>query len=167
VHYLPSLFAGALIIIAGILLARLSRDLVTAAAPSSAQRLLLGRVTQLSILATAIVIGADQIGIKINFLVIMATVVVSTVLGGGALALSLGARTYVANLIGAHYLRQAYCVGQRIRVAGYEGHILEITPTTVILETAEGRATLPARLFQEDPSVALMGENNGTGKNQT
>ena len=167
VNYLPSLFAGALIVIAGFLLARLSRDLVVAAAPSSPQRILLARMAQLAILATSIVIGADQVGIKINFLVIMATVVMSTVLGGGALALSLGARDYVANLIGAHYLRQAYRVGQRIRLAGYEGLILEITPTTVILETPQGRTTLPARLFQEQPSVALMGSDDGTDKNET
>jgi len=167
VNYLPSLFAGGLIVVAGYLLARLSRDLVTAAAPSSPQRILMGRMAQLSILATSIVIGADQVGIKINFLVIMATVVASTVLGGGALALSLGARDYVANLIGAHYLRQAYRVGQRIRLAGHEGPILEITPTTVILETSQGRTTLPARFFQEQPSIALMGSDDGANKTES
>ncbi len=162
VTYLPSLLAGGLIVLAGFLLSRLVRDLIlaTATAATQGQRVLLGQTAQVVILATAVVIGADQIGIRITFLVIMATVVVSTMLGGAALAVSLGARTYVANLIGAHYLRQTYRAGQTIRIAGFEGRILEVTPTAVSLETREGRATLPAKVFNEEPTVLLMGQDH-------
>jgi hypothetical protein len=54
-----------------------------------------------------------------------------------------GARTYVANLIGGHHLRQAFSVSQTVRVAGFEGRILELTPVTLSLETEDGRVTLP------------------------
>lgn len=158
IAYLPTLLTGALIVLAGFLVSALARDVVTTTTPlPDAQRLLLGRVAQTIILLTGIVIGADQIGIKVTFLVIMATVLASAVLGGVALALSLGARVYVSNLIGAHYLRQQFRVGQTLRVGAYQGEILEFLPTALVIETSEGRATLPGKLYHEEPIVLMMG----------
>ena len=157
--YLPTVLAGALIIIAGIMVSRLARDVVEAAAAraSERQRALMGRVVQAAILVTAILVGAEQVGIRVTFLVILAAAAGFALVGAVALALSLGARDYVANLIGAHYLRQRYSVGQHVRVAGYDGRILELTDTAVVLETAEGRASLPAKVFNEQPIVLLVG----------
>lgn len=162
VAYLPTLLTGGLIVLAGFLLSALVRDVVTTTAPvGDSQRALLGRVSQLVILVTAVVIGADQIGIKVTFLVIMVTVLASAMLGGLALALSLGARTYVSNLIGAHYLQQQFRVGQMVRTGNYEGRILEFTATAIVLETADGRVNLPAKLYHEEPIVLLMGGQDG------
>ncbi|MBU0593512.1 MAG: mechanosensitive ion channel [Gammaproteobacteria bacterium] len=158
VDYLPTVFVGALIIVAGFLVSRLAREVVHAAAVGAGerQRVLIGRVVQAAILVTAILVGAEQIGIKVTFLVILAAAAGISLVGAVALALSLGARDYVANLIGAHYLRQRYSVGQHVRVAGYEGRILEMTDTAVVLETAEGRASLPAKVFNEQPIVLVV-----------
>jgi small-conductance mechanosensitive channel len=160
VDYLPTVFAGVLIIVAGFLVSRLAREVVVAAAAGAGerQRALIGRVVQAGILVTAILVGAEQIGIKVTFLVILAAASGVSLVGAVALALSLGAREYVANLIGGHYLRQRYSVGQHVRVAGYEGRILELTDTAVVLETAEGRASLPAKVFNEQPIVLLVSE---------
>lgn len=160
VNYMPTLFAGALIIAAGFLLSRLSRDLVvaTSAIAGPKQRELLGRTVQAIILVTALLVGADQIGIKVTFLVIIAAAAGGTMAASVALALSLGARNYVANLIGGHHLRQAFSVGQNVKMAGFEGRILELTPVAVILETEEGRVTLPAKIFGEEPIVLKIGE---------
>ena len=37
----------------------------------------------------------------------------------------------VSNIVAAHYLSQAYRVGQRIQVGDHEGRIVEIAPTLV------------------------------------
>lgn len=156
--YLPTFLAGLLIIVAGIMAGALARDLIAAAGPGGApQRSLLARLAQGAIVLTAVVTGADQIGIDVTFLMIIAAVVAAALLGGIALAVSLGARTFVGNLFGARNLRQLYSVGQYIRVGEFEGRVLEITATTVILETADGRVHLPARLFDELPSTLRMG----------
>ena len=159
VDYLPTVFAGALIVVAGFLVSRLAREVVEAAAASAGprQRELIGRVVQASILVTAILVGAEQIGIKVTFLVILVAAAGVALVGAVALALSLGAREYVANLIGGHYLRQRYAVGQYLRVAGFEGRILELTHTEVVLETTEGRASLPAKVFNEEVIVLVVG----------
>lgn len=157
VTYLPTLMAGALIIVVGVLLAGLARDLTIAALSAfpEHQRALLGRIVQGTVLVTAVAVGADQIGVRITFLVIIAAVVMSAIVGGIALAVSLGSRAYVANLIGAHHLRQAFGLGQRVRVGEIEGTILEITTVSIVLETLEGRVTVPAKLYNETPIVLI------------
>lgn len=158
VSYLPTLVAGALIILAGVLLSGLARDVTIAALPGlpERQRLLLGRIVQGTLLLAAVVVGADQIGIRVTFLVILAAIVAGAAIGGVALAVSLGARTFIGNLIGAHYLRQAFGIGQRVRVAGYEGNIVDLTAVSLVLETDEGRVTLPGKVFNEEPIVLVV-----------
>ena len=112
-------------------------------------------------LVTAILVGADQIGIQVTFIAILVGAVMAAAVGGVTIAVSLGARDYVSNLIGAHYMRQTFEVGQRVRVAGQEGRILEFTVTSVILETDEGRVALPARIYHEEPIVLLARSSNG------
>ena len=160
--YLPTLAAGLLIVAAGYVLSAFVADLVRAAATRLApsQRQVLARVAQGAILAAAILVGAEQVGIRITFLAILAAAVFMTVAGGVAIAMSLGARGYVSNLIGAHYLRQSLEVGQRIRVAGHEGRILELTATGLMLETVQGRVLLPGRLYHDEPILLLPAEGS-------
>lgn len=156
-EYLPTLVAGLLIVIAGYLASRFVADLIlsTAGRIAPAQRTVVARAAQLTILIGAILIGADQIGVKVTFLAIFAGAALLAMAGGVVVATSLGARTHVANLIGAHQLRQSYEVGQRIRVAGHEGRILELTPHSVVLETEEGRLSVPGRVFSEEPVMLV------------
>lgn len=159
VDYLPTLVAGALIILAGFLVSRLAREVLeaTAVAAESKQRQLLARTAQAVILVTAVLVGADQIGIKITILVVIAATLAAALVGAVSLALSLGARGYVANLIGGHYLRQTYRIGQKVRVGGFEGKILDLTATSVVLETADGRTHVPAKVFNEESITVLVG----------
>lgn len=157
VDYLPTLVAGGLIVLAGFLLSRLARELVETAASSATprQRQLFGQATQTIILVTAILVGADQIGIRITILVVIAATVAGSIVIAVALSLSLGARQYVANLIGSHYLRQTYHAGQKVRVAGFEGKILNLTLTAMVLELEHGQVSLPAKLANEEAIILL------------
>lgn len=161
--YLPTLAAGLLIIVAGYVLASFTADLVHATATrlQPAQRTALARLAQGATLVAAILVGADQIGIKVTWIAILAAVVIASVLGGVTIAVSLGARGYVANLIGAHYLRQAFRIGQRVRVAGFEGRIVDVTVNSLVLETLDGRVAIPARVYHDEPIVLLTGEADG------
>jgi hypothetical protein len=163
VGYLPTLAAGILIVVAGYLLSRFVADLILATSHriEAPQRALLARVVQVTILTGTILVGADQIGIKVTFLAIFAAAVAVVVGGGLALAVGFGARDYVANLIGAHYLRQAFAVGQTIRASGHQGRVLEITATSIVLETADGRVNLPGRIYNEGPIAVIAGGNHG------
>lgn len=161
--YLPALAAGLLIVVVGYVFSRFLADLVQATATRLAppQRNALARVAQGMVLVTAILVGADQIGIQVTFIAILVGAVVAAAVGGVTIAVSLGARDYVSNLIGAHYMRQVFEVGQRVRVGGHEGRILEITVTSVVLETDEGRVAVPARVYHEEPIVLIARSSHG------
>jgi small-conductance mechanosensitive channel len=159
VDYLPTVLVGVLIIVAGYLLSQLAREVVRAAIINvgDRQKELIARVVQSGILVVAILVGAEQIGIKVTFLVILAAAIGISLVGTVALALSLGSREYVANLIGGHYLRQRYSIGQYVRIGLYEGRILELSETAVTLDTADGRASIPAKVFNEQAIILILG----------
>jgi small-conductance mechanosensitive channel len=76
--------------------------------------------------------------------------VVAGLLGGAALAFGLGARSLVANVIGAQYTRRHCQVGDLIRLGATEGEVIEIAQAGIVIATAEGKAIIPARLFHEE-----------------
>ncbi len=163
VAYLPTLAAGVLIVVAGYAVSRIVSDLLRTAAPgfTPAQRAALARVAQTAIVAVAVLIGADQIGIKVTFLVVIIAAVAAAVIAGVALSVGLGARDYVANLIGAHHLRQAVQVGQVIRVDKIEGRVIDVTATALIVETKDGRVNVPARAYNERAITVITVDAHG------
>ena len=66
-------------------------------------------------------------------------------------------RTAVSNIISSHQLTRLHEVGQRIRIAGLEGRIEQVTPTAVVLDADDGRIVVPAKLFSEEVAVILAG----------
>ena len=157
VAYLPVLLAGGLIILVGVVISALVRD-VTAAAVASvgvAYGDLIGRGAQAVVLVMAVIIGINQVGIDVTLLVTLLSTLFAAICLSFALAFALGARTFVSNLIGAHYIQQHYQPGQLARLGEIEGEILELTPTSVIIASDAGRATVPAKIFNESATLLL------------
>ena len=162
VAWLPTLLAGGLIVLAGWFVSTLVRDLVSAAldGAGSAQGELIGRVAQSAIFLAAMVIGLDQVGIDITFLTTLFAIIVGGLLLAVALAFGLGARDLVANLIGAQQVTRLLEPGQVARIDDVEGQVLEVTPTSVILSTEEGRMAVPARRFQQVAVLVVTADDD-------
>ncbi len=158
VEYLPTFVAGGIILVAGTLFSLLVRDVTITTADSAGipQARLFGALAQGSTLVTTLVIGLDQIGIDVSFLASLIEIAVGALLGSLALAFGIGGRTFIGNLIGAHWVQKQYQPGQRIRVGQYEGVIVEFTPTAVVLATHDGRAMIPASRFETEASEHLF-----------
>ncbi len=156
--YAPTLFAGGLVILVGILLSTLARDLTASALESAniQKSRLIASFAQGAVLVTAVVIGLDQMAVDITFLMILVSILLGTVMGGFVAAVALGARDLVGNLIGSHNQQKKYPPGQKIRVSGIGGVVLEWSSTSVILSTDEGRMTVPAKMFQTEPALLFM-----------
>jgi len=154
VLYLPSLISGLLIILAGFLLSNLVKAGVISAAGSAGmtQGDVLGRVSQMVVIFTTLVIGIEQIGINVDFLTNVLIVIIGVLLAGAALAFGLGARSLVANIIGAQQLRKHCRIGEQMFNGEIEGSIIEVTQTCIVLDTEYGRTIIPAKLFQEQVS---------------
>jgi small-conductance mechanosensitive channel len=155
--YLPSAIGGVIIIVVSLIGGSLVRHILEQASVGIGigQSSLLGRLAQAVIVISGVVIGVDQFGVNVSFLIQLSTVTAAALFGGIALVFALGTRAHLANLISAHYARKHYEPGDYIRVGAFEGRIVEITDGCVFLETEHGDVSVPAHLFSEDPFVKL------------
>lgn len=155
VSFLPSLISGLLIILIGYLASNAVHfGIVTTGKNAEIPHAeLLARTAQIAILFSCAIIGVEQIGLNVSFLTNFIMVVFGILLAGAALAFSFGAQTMVANILGTQVIRKYYQAGETIRFAEYEGEILEITETSVVLDTQEGRMMIPSKLLQEQISI--------------
>lgn len=155
--YVPRLIAAVLIMAAGLVIGNLARDAATAAAAAAGTPFAaaIGQIVRASILVAASLIAVAELGVDITLLTAILSVTLLAVLGAFALAFGLGARDAVGNIIGAHYVRQTFEVGQRVRIGDTEGTLSAITSTAVMLQTPGGQVVIPAKLFSETVSVLV------------
>ncbi|GIK88203.1 MAG: membrane protein [Betaproteobacteria bacterium] len=155
--YLPELVAGLLIVVAGYVASRVVADLIVRAPGplAPAQQRIAARAAQVAILAAALLVASEQVGIRVTLLAIIVGIGAVAIAGGVVVAISLGARQHVANLIGVQQMRRRFLPGQRIRVAGFEGRVLEFGTHAVVLETDEGSVAIPGHVFGDEPVVLL------------
>ena len=155
--YLPSLFGGVIIIVIGITGGTLARHILEQASVGLGvgQSHLLGRLAQAVIVISCIVIGIDQLGVNVNFLIQLTTVTAAAVFGAIALVFALGTREHLANLIGAHYARKHYAPGDHVKIGAFEGRIVEIADGCVFIETNVGDVSVPGQHFSAEPFVKI------------
>jgi small-conductance mechanosensitive channel len=156
---LPRVLAGVLVVFMGVVFAELAHNGVANAAGAAGVPYAgaLARAVQLSIIVVAAVMGAHQAGIDSTFLMIALPVTLGALLAGAALAFGLGSGTVVSNIVASQQVARLHAVGQKVRIAGREGRIVQLTPNAVILEADEGRVVIPAKLFSEEIAVILGG----------
>ena len=154
VLYLPRLLAAVLILFAGLLGGHFLRDLITSTGIAYARAL--GRLGQVSVLVVSALIAVDQVGLNVDFLTSVLLLVLGSGLLGSALTFALGARTTVANILASYYLQKTYRIGHRVRIGEFMGEIVDLTATSVLLETKEGRVSVPAALFARQASILLV-----------
>jgi hypothetical protein len=155
--YLPSAIGGVIIIVIALTGGTLARHILEQASVGLGigQSSVLGRLAQAVIVISGVVIGIDQFGVNVAFLIQLTTVTAAAVFGGIALVFALGTRQHLANLIGAHYARKHYSPGDYVKVGAFEGRIVEIADGCVFIETDNGDVAIPAHRFSDEPSVKL------------
>ncbi len=156
--YLPQFLAALLILFAGFVGGRVLRDLIPSAAASAGIKhgAALGRLAQMAVLTVSALIAVDQAGLNVGFLTSVLLLVLGSGLLGGALVFALGARATVANILASYYVQKTYRVGHRVRIGDFEGEIVRITATAVVLQAAEGQVSVPASRFGEQASILLL-----------
>jgi hypothetical protein len=155
--YLPSAIGGVVIIVLGFTGGALARNVLEQASLGLGvgQSSFLGRLAQAVLVLSGIVIGIDQLGVNVNFLIQLTTVTAAAVFGGIALVFALGTRQHLANLIGAHYARKHYAPGDHVKIGAFEGRVLEISDGCVFIETEQGDVSVPGEHFTQQPFVKL------------
>ena len=159
-YYLPKVLMAVVLAFIGLAAGGLANQWVTGAASAAGVEYApaLGRVAQVGIFIVALTVGAQQIGLESGFFTSTLSIVIAATLGGMALAFGLGSGPVVSNIMSSYYAAKAYKIGDVIRVAGIEGTVREITPTTIVLDGADGEVHLPARKYCDEISVVVRGE---------
>lgn len=166
-EHVPTVIAVLVIAVAGLLASVMLRDVVTASARSAgvSQANQLGLAVQVGLLAIAATVGLDQLGIDVDLLITIIAVVLAAGLGGLALAFSLGATSYVANVMAARHVGRLYRIGETVRLDEHQGVIASVGPTFVTIGTIDGIVAVPAKLFLDRISLSVQ-QTDDTGGDQ-
>ncbi|MEM7410986.1 MAG: hypothetical protein AAF430_12180 [Myxococcota bacterium] len=137
--YIPNVISAALVLAAGVFLARFVGNLVESA--GSAANLSyargLGAVSRTSIVVMVGVVTLEQLGVDTQILVTVITVVVAAITAGMALAFALGARGVVGGLLAGHYLRQSLPTDAAVEIGGERGVVEEVGPLRTVFRDGE------------------------------
>lgn len=150
--YLPSVISAALILAAGVFLARFIGNVVTSA--GSAANLSyakgLGAVAQTSLVVMVVVVTLQQLGVDTQILITVITVTVAAITAGMGLAFALGSRDIVTGILAGHYLRQTLPEGQPVEVDGRRGVVDQIGPIATTFRDGERRWSVPNRRLMDE-----------------
>ncbi|MGN5592593.1 mechanosensitive ion channel family protein [Stutzerimonas nitrititolerans] len=140
--YVPKVFGAGIILLVGVLLAQLVSGLVRGAAEGVGIDYAggLARIAQGLIIIISISVAIGQLEVKTELLNYVIAIGLISVGLAGALALGLGSRELVGQILAGIYVRELYEVGQRVRLEALdlEGEIEEIGTAKTLLLTDEG-----------------------------
>ncbi|MBA1279659.1 MULTISPECIES: mechanosensitive ion channel family protein [Pseudomonadaceae] len=140
--YVPKVFGAGVILLVGVLLAQLVNGLVRGAAEGVGLEYASGlaRIAQGLVIIIIISVAIGQLEVKTELLNYVIAIALISVGLAAALALGLGSRELVSQILAGIYVRELYEVGQRVRLEGsqLEGEIEEIGTAKTLLLTDEG-----------------------------
>jgi len=152
--YLPKVFGAALILLAGLLLSHLVAGMVRGTVESIGADYAGGisRLVQGLLVIITVSLAIGQLQIETQLLNTVIAIVLVSFGAAAALAMGLGSRDTVSQIIAGVYLRELYQVGDRIKVEDREGVIEEIGTVKTTLVGDEGRfISIPNRTLLDKP----------------
>ncbi|MGI9592574.1 MAG: mechanosensitive ion channel family protein [Myxococcota bacterium] len=150
--YIPSVLSAALVLAAGVFLARFVGNVVSSGAEAANLSYAkgLGAVASMSITVMVGVVTLEQLGVDTQILITVITVTVAALVAGVSLAFALGARDVVRGILAGHYLRQNLPEGSPVEVAGERGVVEQVGPVSTVFRDGERSWSVPnTRLLDE------------------
>ncbi len=154
--YIPSVLSAALVLAAGVFLARFVANIVTSASDAAGISYArgLGAVANTSIVIMVGVVTMEQLGVETQILITVITVTVAAITAGMALAFALGSRDVVRSILAGHYLRQSLPVGSSISVTmdrdAVEGVVEKIGPVYTTFRDGDCSWEVPNRQLLDE-----------------
>ncbi|NLY12702.1 MAG: mechanosensitive ion channel [Gammaproteobacteria bacterium] len=138
--YVPKMFAAALVLLAGILLAQLLNSMVKGAAEGVRLEYAagLGRIVQGMVIIISVSVAIGQLEIKAELLNYVVAIVLLSIGLACALALGLASKGIASQIIAGIYVRELYQLGQQIQVGDVEGRIEEMGTVKTIIVSESG-----------------------------
>lgn len=145
VEFIPSVIAAGLILIAGLLLARFTRNLVLSAAVAAKapQAHRLGSVTYGIVIIFTSVLAIEELGVDTQILVSVTTGLLTAVALSMGIAFALGARPLVTHILAGHFLRQLLTPGGSVEVDGRRGQVDNVGAFETLLRNDDQIWSIP------------------------
>jgi len=150
--YIPSVISAALVLAAGVFLARFIGNVVTSAAAAANLSYAkgLGAVAQTSIVIMVVVVTLEQLGVDTQILITVITVTVAAITAGMGLSFALGSRDIVTAILAGHYLRQSLPEGESVEVDGRRGVVDQIGPISTTFRDGTNKWSIPNRRLMDE-----------------
>jgi len=145
IAFIPGLIGAAVVLIAGLLLARLAGSVISSAAVAAgvANASRLGLATQALLVGVVLVVALEQLGVGTEVLVVPFSVSVAAVGLTAGLSFALGAYPLITHILAGHFLKQAMPRDAAIEVAGRRGIVEVIGPVCTVLRDGERSWSIP------------------------
>jgi hypothetical protein len=150
IAYIPNLIGAALIVLLGLLGARLIGSVVSSAAAAAglpgAPRV--GFLAQILMGGIVLVVAVEQMGVATDVLVAPLTALLAAAGLSAGLAFALGAHPIVTHILAGHFLKQSLPRDSFVEVGGERGVVERIGATDTLLRSGEKSWSVPnARLL--------------------
>lgn len=138
--YVPKVLAAALVLLSGVLLAQLLNTLVNGAAEGVGLEYAagLGRLTQGLVIVISISVAIGQLDVKAELLNYVIAIVLASMGLAVALAIGLGSRELVGQILAGIYVRELYPSGQHVQLDEIEGKVELVGTVKTLIRTSEG-----------------------------
>jgi hypothetical protein len=145
IAYIPNLIGAALTAVLGLLLARfvgsVTASAAVAAGITAAPRI--GFLVQALGLALVGAITVEQLGLKIDILVLPVTALLVAAGLSVGLAFALGAQPIITHILAGHFLKQSLPRDRFVEVDGERGIVERVGPTDTLLKNGDRRWSVP------------------------
>ena len=147
IHYIPQLVSALVIFMIGLFIANFAKKSIQTLFKSleiSGSKII-SQLVFVILLAIISITALNQAGVNTEIITSNLTLIFGAFLASFALALGLGARGVVADLLRTFYTRRTYELGQRIKFNEVEGEIVAIDDISMTLKTSAGKLVVPVK----------------------
>ncbi|MEP2281371.1 mechanosensitive ion channel domain-containing protein [Maribacter sp.] len=150
-RYLPILLSAMIIFMIGLFLAKTIKETIVKVFDSIGLGggKILGNVLFYLIIIFVSITALNQAGIDTQIITNNFTIVLGAFLLAIALALGLGSREIVGDLLRTFYSRKIYEIGDKVKVGDLQGTVIGIDNISMILKTKTGKVVIPIKKVVE------------------
>lgn len=154
---LPDLVIGVLVVVLGWAVATAIRGVLRQVLGGMRQPAadLLAHGAFWAILVLSVLVASEQVGVEVTVLRHLLLLILGGLVLAMALALGLGTRHLVEEVVAGRHVGQIVAVGDRVRVAGHEGTVTALGHASVRLTATDGEIEVPNGVFLSGPVVVV------------
>jgi hypothetical protein len=155
VAYLPNVIVAAITIVLALVIGRFANRIVDAglAQFNLGFANIASTVAEAAVVLFGAVIAASQLGLDTTIITANVSIIIAGIMATIVLAVGLGARTVVANILGGYYTKNLYQKGAEVTIAGHTGTVQDISNIGVTLKTSSGNITIPNEVILKRGSL--------------